>query len=451
MTNRQTILAEIAEKHKKEVLDAERWLWKHPQTGYTEWEADKYISERFEAMGYTLVKAGNIPGFYTDIDTGKPGPSFVVMGELDALDLAGHPEAVNGMAHACGHHAQGAAMLGLAYALKEPGALDGLCGRIRLMLVPAEEMIQLEFRDELIKNGTIKYYGGKVEFMSRGFFDGMDIAMMVHGTGSDKYDFTCNRTMNGCMAKVITYKGKASHAGGRPDLGINAEYAAALGLQACNAIRETFREADHVRFHPIMKGVNCAVNIIPDEMKMESYVRATTLKAIRRENGKINRALAGAAVSLGASLHLNDRAGYGPESDDVNFMRLAKRICADLVGEDRVFFNENGISNGSSDFGDITAVMPGLQFSCAGAGGTGHGIDYTIVNPEKLCMNSVKAQLMIIDELLSDNGRKAAEIIGAYKSEYSGIKDYLDSIDKFNLDRDVVTYNEDGSITVNYV
>ena len=30
------------------------------------------MEQHFEELGYTLTKAGNIPGFYTDLDTGKP-------------------------------------------------------------------------------------------------------------------------------------------------------------------------------------------------------------------------------------------------------------------------------------------------------------------------------------------------------------------------------------------
>ncbi len=46
-------------------------------------------------------------------------------------------------------------------------------------------------------------------------------------------------------------------------------------------------------------GANCAVNIIPDEMKIESYVRGKALEAIKRENIKMNRALTGAALASG--------------------------------------------------------------------------------------------------------------------------------------------------------
>ncbi|MBR5981254.1 MAG: amidohydrolase, partial [Firmicutes bacterium] len=269
MTPRQEQIVKNVDKYRQDILDAERWIWAHPEVGYTEWQTNAYMLEKFKGYGYSPVEAGDIPGFYVDLDTGRPGPTLAIMGELDALDIANHPESVNGMTHCCGHNCQCAEMIGIAAALTEPGAMDGMCGKIRLLLVPAEEMIQLEFRKGLIDKGIIKYLGGKTEFMRRGFFDGVDLALMVHQDNENEYDFTCQEGFNGIIAKILTYKGKSSHAGGSPHDGINAQYAATLGLDGCNALRETFRDKDHIRFHPILKGVKSAVNIIPDEMRIE--------------------------------------------------------------------------------------------------------------------------------------------------------------------------------------
>ena len=61
MNERQQQIVKNVDRHRQMVLDAERWLWAHPQTGFTEWEAHGYMKEKFEAMGYELTLAGNIP------------------------------------------------------------------------------------------------------------------------------------------------------------------------------------------------------------------------------------------------------------------------------------------------------------------------------------------------------------------------------------------------------
>lgn len=454
-TKKERIIA-AAEAVRQLTFDAERFIWKHPETGYTEWTANEYLIERFEKLGYKLVRAdqderfGKIPGFYTDVVTGRPGPTLCIMGELDALDIANHPESVNGMCHSCGHNAQAATMLGIAAALKQdPTILDGLCGTIRLMLVPAEEMIQLAYRSQLIKDGIISYMGGKVEFLHRGYYDGVDLALMVHTSTIEGQDFGCGKGSNGCMAKVVTYKGKSSHAGGAPQNGINAQYAAMLGLQACNDLRETLMEKDTVRFHPIMKGVNCAVNIIPDEMVIESYVRGSNMEAIKRENKKFNRALSGAAAAIGCGLHIDDKPGYSPEIHDPKYMKLVEEVCVDLVGADRVVFDYERWGTGSSDFGDLTCVMPGIQFNASGATGMGHGINYYITEPERALINSIKAQLLVAVRLLENDGVEAKEIVEQYKPLYPSVAEYLSAIKDLILDRDVVEYSEDGNVTLN--
>ena len=444
MTPRQQQIVNNVDKYRQDILDAERWIWQHPEVGYTEWQTNAYLLEKFRSYGYEPVEAGDIPGFYVDIDTGRPGPCLAIMGELDALDIANHPESVNGMTHCCGHNCQCAEMVGIAAALKEPGALDGLCGKIRLMLVPAEEMIQLEFRKGLIDEGKIKYLGGKPEFMRRGYFDGVDLSLMVHTDNNNDYDFTCQDGFNGIIAKILTYKGRSSHAGGSPEDGINAQYAATLGLDGCNALRETFRDEDHIRFHPILKGVKSAVNIIPDEMRIESYTRGKGLYAYVSANRKLNRALAAGAVAMGAQLHICDMPGYATEYHDHMFMDLCQKCCEDLSGKEKVKFDHNAWSKGSSDFGDLTMVMPGVQFYANGHTGLGHGIDFCVADPERACVNPAKAELFIADALLSDGAAKAKEILAQYVPPFASIREYLDFIDTLYMDKDVITYTEKG-------
>ncbi|MBQ3865348.1 MAG: M20/M25/M40 family metallo-hydrolase, partial [Clostridia bacterium] len=245
-------LVDEIEAKKQTVLDAERYVWKHPEAGYKEWKTHAYLKEQFEKLGYTVTELGNIPGFYADVETGRPGPRVAVFGEMDALIIPGHPECdpETGCVHACGHNCQVAGLLGVAVALKAPGALDELSGSVRLIAVPAEELIDVEFRRELKKQGKIRYFGGKLELIYRGVLNDVDMAMMVHTSGSQCVSI--NKGSNGCIVKKATFVGLSAHAGGSPHLGHNALYAATCAINAANALRETFRDADHIRFHPII-------------------------------------------------------------------------------------------------------------------------------------------------------------------------------------------------------
>ena len=127
------------------------------------------------------------------------------------------------------------------------------------------------------------------------------------------------------------------------------------------------------------------------------------------------------------------------------FMELCRQCCEDLSGREKVKFSHEAWSTGSSDFGDLTMVMPGVQFYANGHTGLGHGIDFCVADPERACVNPAKVELFIADALLSDGAAKAKEIIAQYQPQFGSIKEYLDFIDTLAMDKDVINYSEKGT------
>jgi amidohydrolase len=431
------------ENHRSLILETERYVWKNPETGYKEVKTSKYLENIFRDLGYELNMAEGITGFYSVIDTGREGPEVLILGELDSIICPSHPESdpVTGAVHSCGHNAQVAALVGIAAALKEPGALDKFCGRIRLCAVPAEELLEIEYRNELKKAGKIKYLGGKSEFLSRGYFDGVDMAFMVHTSSS----YACNDGSVGCVAKKITYKGVAAHAGGSPWSGRNALYAANCGLNAINAIRETFKESDIIRVHPIITNGGAMVNAIPAEVTVESYVRGSTFEGIREANRKVNQALCGAALSIGTNVDIVDIPGYAPLNNCRDMIALAEEAAAMAIPQYK-FEHRHMFSSGSTDMGDLSCVMPVVHPYSAGAVGTSHGSDYYIADPVAACVDCAKWQLGMLYILLSNGGERAKKIIADYKPPFASFKEYLDYMDSLNSSGDRIEYREGQAI-----
>ena len=114
-------LIAAVEKHQQRILDAERYIWKHPETGYKEFKTTAYMEKAFRELGYDLNMAEGITGFYTVVDTGRPGPEILILAELDSVICPEHKDAdpVTGAVHSCGHNTQCAALIGIAAALKE--------------------------------------------------------------------------------------------------------------------------------------------------------------------------------------------------------------------------------------------------------------------------------------------------------------------------------------------
>ena len=435
------IVLRAVESFQDTILAAERHIWKNPESGYKEWKTHAYLKAKYEELGYTVTEAGNIPGFWMDVDTGRPGPRIAVFGEMDSLIVPTHPECdpETGAVHACGHHCQSAALLGVAAALKAPGALDNLSGSIRLIVVPAEELIELGYRKQLKEQGVIRYFGGKQEFMARGVLDNVDIAIMVH-TDNEPGLF-CGSGSNGCIIKEATFMGKSSHAGGSPHRGVNALYAANCGMQAANCVRETFPDADHIRFHPIITKGGDAVNAIPDRVVTESFLRASSLEAMSRENLKVNRAFAGGAAAMGAQVRLWDHHGYAPLTQDHNLKELFRQVGAEILGEDQMHFT-NRWGAGSTDMGDVSCVMPALHPSIGGATGLEHSKEYFITDPVMACVDSAKMQAVVLVRLLENEGAEAKRILAEGRQDYPTIPEYLAQIDALCMDKQAVVYDE---------
>jgi len=444
-------LVEAVPQFEELMTKAFRFFWENPETGYREWKGHAYLAEQFRALGYELTEAGNIPGFYTDLDTGRPGPTVLILGELDALICKTHPDAdpQTGAVHCCGHACQAAALLGLAAALKEPGVLDGLCGKIRLMAVPAEELIEVEFREQLRKDGIIRYFGGKVEFMYRGYMDGVDVAFMVH-TSPNKLPHTggVNKGSNGCIAKTVTYTGKSAHAGGSPHNGINALYAANQGLSAINALRETFKDDDHIRVHPIITWGGTVVNAIPERVTLESYIRGASMEAILEANKKVNRALAGSAAAIGANVIISDRPGYSPRIHCKGMLELTRDAMEQTL--EHMEYQPDSWSTGCSDMGDVTMVLPAIHPTIGGAVGTSHGADYFVPDTYTALVDSARLQAAMAVLLLENGGARAYEIKKNFVPTYPSMEAFFQTVDSIDMDQKAVSYNEDGTITLKY-
>jgi amidohydrolase len=344
------------------------------------------------------------------------GPTFALLGELDALVVTGHPVAdpQTGAAHACGHNAQVAGLLGAAMGLLDSRAFDHLAGRVVFFAVPAEEYGDVEWRVAQARAGKLEFLGGKPELLRLGHFDDVDLSMMIHMTSRPEDGKTgVPVSNNGCIVKTIRYLGKASHAGGAPHQGVNALYAAHIGLAAVNAIRETFRDEDTIRVHPIITHGGSQVNVIPGEVRLETYVRGRTVEAILDANKKVDRAFRAGALALGAKVEIETLPGYMPMTCDATMAKMYRQNMVPIVGEEN--FKQIGHRTGSTDMGDLSMVMPVLHPYMGGATGSGHGADYQIVDQKLAYLGTAKALAAMAIDLMADGSAGARDVLKTAK------------------------------------
>ena len=154
-----------------------------PELGFREEKTSAFVEERMRALGLYNVRRVALTGVAAELFPPRRGEERVcVIGELDAVLTPDCPYAdrVTGAAHTCGHHIQIAELLGVAEALKNSGVSDVLGGNVTFLAVPAEEFVDLEYREGLRREGKLRELSGKLELLQEGFFDGISCAMMVH-------------------------------------------------------------------------------------------------------------------------------------------------------------------------------------------------------------------------------------------------------------------------------
>ena len=407
---------EVIDQRSQEIIGIATKILENPEPGFREQKTSQFVRQQFDALGLPHRDGLALTGVKAWTEASAPGPTVAVIGELDSLRVLEHPYAdpETGAAHACGHHAQIAMMLGVAMGLRLSDVLGDMAGRVVFFAVPAEELIEVEYRYELRRQGKLEFIGGKPELIRLGEFDDIDLAMMTHTSSNrDEGKLTLAGTNNGLVVKRIQYLGHGAHAGGSPHKGINALNAAMLGLQAVHSLRETFRGEDTVRVHPIITRGGDAVSAVPADVRMETFVRASSIDAVRVWDKKVDRALRAGAMAVGARVRIATIPGYLPLNDNKDMVALFRGNAVSVVGEEHV--GQAGHRASSTDMGDVSQILPAIHPYAGGATGTGHGADYVIEDYTLAVINPAKAMAMTVVDLLADGAAGAKEVVAKAK------------------------------------
>lgn len=411
--------ARAIEHHEDDIVGVAKHVCHNPEPGYFEYKTSEFVQEKLEGLGLSPTNSHARTGVKAVASCGMgSGPSVALMGELDSLRVANHPEAdpTTGAAHACGHHCQLGSMYGALLGLILGGAIQQLWGRVAAIAVPAEEYIDLRERLELRDKGEIEFLGGKQELIKLGLLDDVDMALLCHTAWDaempNEAAFAVGGTSNGHVAKLVEYFGVGAHAGEAPNMGINALNAAMLGISAVHANRETFKDNDNVRVHGVLVNGGEAVSAIPAEVTLEWRVRASNSEAIAAQSKNVDRAFKAGALAVGAKLRITNIPGYLPLHNNGLLEQLFVENASDLVGSSRVLVWPSSHNPGSStDMGDLSHIMPVLHAYSSGTSGTPHASDYVVTDYRRAVVDPAIVMAMTVIDLLSEDARQAKKVL----------------------------------------
>ena len=404
----------LIDVHKDQIIAFAEDIAVHPEPGYEEFRTAGKTAEVLKNLGYKVTEHLARTGV-KGTKSIKEGPSLTVIGELDAIGCHSHPNAnpVTGVAHACGHHAQMAAMIGCAIAMADPDVQECLAGTVNFLAVPAEEYIDADKRARLKKEG-IEFCCGKSEMIRTGVFDDTDIALTthVHMVPVEEDFYLGNPACNGYSAERVTVRGKAAHGAIDPWNGVNALSITTSAIQMMGLMRETFREDDHVRLHNVIRKAGDVINSVPDEAIVETKVRAASLDKICEITDMVNRAYAGSAYAFGGKIEMEKLQGYMPIIPRAADNALIE--AADDLGLNYRTVQKGDFNNACTDVGDLSHLVPVVNFTFKGFEGKLHGADFKITDPEKAYILPAKLLALTVYKLLKNGGQEAKKITKSY-------------------------------------
>jgi amidohydrolase len=199
------------------------------------------------------------------------------------------------------------------------------------------------------EEGTVPQAGGKVHLAEAGAFGDLDAALMFHFG-----DRTVLRTpLLARESLVLTFHGRAAHASGSPEAGLNALEAAVLFFNAVNALRQHLT-AD-VRVHGIISRGGESANTVPDLTEVKLNVRAETLASLTTVVERVKDCARGAALATGTRVEFAQWAKtYADFLADPKLLHLIGRNLTALGVE----WQEAGTAKFSSDIGTVSHLIP---------------------------------------------------------------------------------------------
>ncbi len=360
-------------------------IYYHPELGYKETRTKGKVVDFLKKINPNVqLEEFSTTGIKTTLGNANSETHIAFIAELDAVYAPSHMYADknSGAAHNCGHYTQVAIALALYNHLFKSGAHENLTNKISFIFIPAEEYLDLDYRDGLIKDGTISHYGGKPEAMKLGIFDDIDLGICVHAIGGEfeKRTVEINCDLAGFLYKKYTFEGKATHAGFDPFSAKNAYSMSTLFNTAVALGRQQLDEAEHVRVNPIVMQSDMSTNVVPNQITVGTDLRTKTVDYLKATALKLDDAANGSALALQGKVKAHTQMGYLPFVQD-RYLSTFVKEAFDESGEIEELLNNNFIS-AAGDIGDLSYMMPCIQIGYSGFTGTIHGDDFIDVDPE---------------------------------------------------------------------
>lgn len=387
----------LVDENREALIGLGRTLFSCPEPGFKEEKTGDILAAFLEENGIACERNLAVTGLRARLGSGD-GYRVGLAADMDALYVTDGSRTYP--YHSCGHSIQTAVMACAMKLLKDGGFAERLGGTVSLIVTPAEEFIDFEYRKKLRDEGRIRYFSGKQNMIAEGIFDDLDCVISMHMNGDQGTHFDIGSTLAGFVVKRAVFIGRASHSGAAPHLGLNALHGASLCMNAISFMKDQFPKEVGLQLHPVITETSGSVNIIPDRVVLETYIRANTLEELMSAAEKFDCCAIHSAKALGLQCEIENETGYMPLKQSEELNRVIHRHMLEICGEEGIV--KGVVSGASGDVGDLGYLLPTVQFGFSGMTGRFHSRDFTIVDEENAYINTARIVLKTVCDLLAD-------------------------------------------------
>ena len=336
------------------VVEMRRDFHRNPEPSFEEFRTTDRIAEELDKMGipYRRFEPSGLVG---DIVGGKPGKCIFLRADIDALsvkeesgvEFASERE---GFMHACGHDTHAAMLLGVAKVLC--GMRDELCGSVKLIFQPAEELAM-----------------GAKHIIAQGAIEGADAGFGMHIFAQmpvGQLGITSGVIHPAADYYKLDVHGVTSH-GALPDEGVDATVAAAaivMNLQTISSREFSPLEPVVVTVGTLHSGQR--FNVISNHAELEGTVRLFNEELHQKIPGMMARIAENTAAAFRCTAELDYQFKSDMLVNDEAMTELARGAALKVAGEEHIAPIRR--SMGGEDFSAYTHIVP-CAFVALGGGG----------------------------------------------------------------------------------
>lgn len=355
--DKETLFSYVDDQ-RADLTDMADRIFDNPEYDGKEYDAQALLTAELEAHGFAVERG--VGGYETSFravhEVGEGGPSIGLLCEYDALV---------GLGHGCGHHMQGPAILGAAFAVQRALTDPALPYKLVVYGTPAEET-----------------QGAKASMIKNGCFHDIDVALMMHGSPTTCTDVRClaDQTFK------VRFHGHRAHAALAPDQGRSAFDALLVAFNGIEFLRE--HVTDDTRMHYTVSALPGPSNVVPAEAEGVFSLRSFSKENLEGVVARFKDIIKGAALIAGVDYDVELKHDFYNKIPVLKLNELLMKN-AELAGAPRLSAPRE--KTGSTDFGNVMYEVPGscIRVAFVPVGTSSHSQEFVDAGKSEDAHNAV--------------------------------------------------------------